>query len=401
MSGNYGVLSVANPMSAAQALTEPGTAPLVDCKDGFRPGDAGPETRAAQVLCHSPGLVAVLDSVLPRALAEQAYRFTCAQKAPWGGYVLKDDVIGQHGIDGALPSLEAGDDPIPLAIQMLRHVCGATGAARALFGAEAGSDRAHGFAFWALASPAGSEVPYHMDYAEQYRLETNIIHPPIMGATLQLSPIDDGDMQGGTFAVHTDGLRHYKRFGHQCRLASDDALRADMESSPGWIRVPYRFNRATVHDGSLPHLSTKVTTLPPGVKRVILGINLFDSEIGPRVQRVPIHSYAFKRTEKLAGVFRQLKDVADIDAKGQGIRLSDLRKFALEKGADHPMSKFLVAVAKAMKAKGINASDGAQAQDQDVTKPKSKLATYTDTDAGPAAALLDAEPRPPSDEMHE
>merc|ERR1719316_36362 len=103
----------------ARALTELETAPLVDCKDGFRPGDAGPETRAAQVLCQSPGLVAVLDSVLPRALAEQAYRFTCAQKAPWGGYVLKDNVIGKHGADGALPSLKLDDDPMPLAIQML------------------------------------------------------------------------------------------------------------------------------------------------------------------------------------------------------------------------------------------------------------------------------------------
>ena len=380
----------------ARALTELETAPLVDCKDGFRPGDAGPETRAAQVLCHSPGLVAVLDSVLPRALAEQAYRFTCAQKAPWGGYVLKDNVIGKHGADGALPSLKLGDDPMPLAIQMLRHLCGATGAARALFDAEASSDRAHGFAFWALASPAGSEVPYHMDYAEQYRLETNIIHPPIMGATLQLSPIDDGDMQGGTFAIHTDGLRHYKQFGHQCRLASDDALRVDMESSPGWIHVPYRFNRATVHDGSLPHLSTKVTSLPPGIKRVILGVNLFDGEIGPRVQRVPIHSYAFKRTEKLAGVFGQLKDVADIDAKGQGIRLSDLRKFALEKGADHPMSKFLIAVAKAMKAKGISASTGVHAQDRSLGKP----GTETETEIDAAAALSDAESHPSSHAMH-
>jgi hypothetical protein len=44
-----------------------------------------------------------------------------------------------------------------------------------------------------------------MDYAEQYRLATNIIHPPLLGVTLQVSDFKDGEIDGGVFAANVDG----------------------------------------------------------------------------------------------------------------------------------------------------------------------------------------------------
>ena len=58
-----------------------------------------------------------------------------------------------------------------------------------------------------------------MDYAEQYRLASNIIHPPLFGVTLQVSPIKEGDIEGGVFAVNTAGPEHYGQFGHKAMLA--------------------------------------------------------------------------------------------------------------------------------------------------------------------------------------
>lgn len=58
---------------------------------------------------------------------------------------------------------------------------------------------------WALGNVKSNYVAYHMDYAEQYRLATNIIHPPLLGVTLQVSNFKDGEIEGGVFAVNIDG----------------------------------------------------------------------------------------------------------------------------------------------------------------------------------------------------
>jgi hypothetical protein len=54
-----------------------------------------------------------------------------------------------------------------------------------------------------------------------------------------------------------------------------------------------------LHDGDYPHLSTPVTYLKPGFKRVILGFNAFPAEVGECCMRAPEHSDAFNRTIKL------------------------------------------------------------------------------------------------------
>lgn len=56
----------------------------------------------------------------------------------------------------------------------------------------------------------------------------------------------------------------------------------------------HRFQRACVFDGELPHLSTNITALPVSTKRVVIGINVFDHEIGPKVAIAPVHSDAYK-----------------------------------------------------------------------------------------------------------
>ena len=51
---------------------------------------------------------------------------------------------------------------------------------------------AHGVAVWALASSnIGSQVPYHLDYAEQIRYDYNVIVPPLLAGTLHCTPIND------------------------------------------------------------------------------------------------------------------------------------------------------------------------------------------------------------------
>ena len=45
---------------------------------------------------------------------------------------------------------------------------------------------------WLIASSLSDEVAYHIDYAEILRYQTNIIHPPLYGATLHLTPVAVG-----------------------------------------------------------------------------------------------------------------------------------------------------------------------------------------------------------------
>lgn len=106
-------------------------------------------------------------------------------------------------------------------------------------------------------------------------------------------------MTGGAFAANTRGLDHYREFGYKRQLRADpQAVDADWRS-PAWLHAPYRFNRAIVHDGDLPHLSTPIEHLPEGTKRVILGFNLFTHDVGPMCARAPEHSEKFNNTVKL------------------------------------------------------------------------------------------------------
>jgi hypothetical protein len=82
------------------------------------------------------------------------------------------------------------------------------------------------------------------------------------------------------------------------KLASKEDQQRDL-SSADWITARYRRNRGVVHDGNFPHLSTPITHIKPGCKRVILGFNCFSDAVGECCIRAPEHSDAFNRTIKL------------------------------------------------------------------------------------------------------
>ena len=158
-------------------------------------------------------------------------------------------------------------------------------------------ERIHGTVVWCLQSAVLDNVTYHIDYAELYRYETNIIHPPLYAGTAHISP-ESNRMRGGHFMANMEGLSHYKRFGYKGRLVSEEDLQHDLDYNGDWIRVGYKENRGILHDGDLPHLSTQVESIEGG-RRVILGFNCFTDVVGPCCERAPEHSDAFNRTVKL------------------------------------------------------------------------------------------------------
>lgn len=121
----------------------------------------------------------------------------------------------------------------------------------------------------------------------------------MLAGTCHLSPIEDNEMEGGEFMVNTEGINHYRKFGYKSRLAQD-LLDVDLRQNENWKRVRFQADRGILHSGSWPHLSTKIMGLPPGAKRVILGLNVFCGEsVGQCCARAPEHSDVFNRTVKL------------------------------------------------------------------------------------------------------
>ena len=138
-----------------------------------------------------------------------------------------------------------------------------------------------------------------IDYAELFRYETGVIHPPVLAGTCHLSPVAEGEMQGGDFMVNGQGIEHYRKFGYKARLAPD-LLEEDTIANPHWRTVKFQGDRGILHSGSWPHLSTRISRLPAGRKRVILGFNAFCGDaVAQCCARAPEHSDAFNRTVKL------------------------------------------------------------------------------------------------------
>jgi hypothetical protein len=179
--------------------------------------------------------------------------------------------------------------------------------------------RIHGTVVWCLQSGLTNSVEYHIDYAELYRYETNIIHPPLYAGTAHVTPAEIS-ISGGHFAANVDGLEHYKKFGYKGRLVPgqiDEDMRLNKTGS--WLHVPFRSNRGILHDGDYPHMSTPVEGISPSEgRRVILGFNCFSAAVGDCCMRAPEHSDAFNRTVKLyqtlAAAQKQQHDEALIGA---------------------------------------------------------------------------------------
>lgn len=267
--------------------------------------------------------VEVIDDSVPAELLHAVYEHSVNKKEPWGTYVTLEEVkqhwetkdsqptVSQQG----LPNKDDYDQheksiSIILASEFFRHwkVNAPMELAKVL-------EDAHGVALWGLCSTPGSQVPYHLDYAEQLRYEYNIIVPPIAAGTLHCTTCS---MKGGHLMVHTGGLDHYRHCGYKGQLRSPsynanlkEIISVDMVTqveSAGrlddgtasqkqqWIDVPFQAGRMILAAGHLPHLSTPVEHLEPkGTKRVVVGFNVFRNNVGSFVNHAPEHSAAFRK----------------------------------------------------------------------------------------------------------
>ncbi|KAL1504334.1 hypothetical protein AB1Y20_010740 [Prymnesium parvum] len=292
------MVGVSTPPSAAPSAAEesqmgaPAMPGLEPFDDGFIPSsccEPGQLLRQPRPASLPPG-VTVLQQALEPELARQLYEHTVQLNEPWGAYIrLEDASTLELQSAGAEPEVEA------LAMRVLQS----------LLSREAGRllrddlDHVHGFSVWAVLGGVGFETAYHVDYAEMYRRETNILRPPIHALTVQVSPIpEDSDaVVGGTLGLHLEGLEHYRRMGYKTRKqpSPPDAPTVDWGTDPGWTYVPYKFNQVTLSCGELPHAADKVKVWPEGLQRVVIGINSMGFIEGPTEMRLPQHSKAFKR----------------------------------------------------------------------------------------------------------
>lgn len=318
--------------------------------DGFSPSGCG--GRACRLLRlprpSQPRALRVVDGAVSARTADLLFS-SAARATVWGVYVPTDTL----SLPGSAPAtdrdqeLENENESESEDVESYRRRL-ARRAVQEFLVAKATPDvvssrdweKTHGVAVWVIASSAGDETEYHLDYAEQVRFEANVLVPPVYGATLHVSRLhnaadapdcapqvgggcvdqveDDGVMEldGGGFHVNTDGLDHYEAYGYKTRKkgkVTTDELELRGEQEPGWRRVAYKFRRGIVCDGEFPHFSGRVRSLPDctvtaadaqggelPMKRVVVGFNLFPHEIGPFVQKYPEHSSAFNKYVKLS-----------------------------------------------------------------------------------------------------
>lgn len=293
---------------------------VVPWDDGFTP--SGCDNAPGRIVRDQPrsmvGAFAIVDGAVSPATADALYKSAVRAKV-WGVYVRMDELVSEseqgHTLDAEL-------SPETLERKALAKQAITQFLLEQTPGVISSEDwrTAHGVAVWVIASDCEDETEYHLDYAEMVRYETNVIFPPIYGATLHVSPLLNSErnqqpqqetstgaaiesFDGGGFHVNTRGLAHYQQYGYKTRLASKlstDALEAISAKEPGWKRVPYCYRRGIVCDGEFPHFSGRVRSLPAGVKRVVVGFNLFPHAIGPFVEKFPEHSDAFNKYVKLS-----------------------------------------------------------------------------------------------------
>ena len=232
--------------------------------------DGWPGTQIVHLHPASPGAVRVVDEALPAALANDIYSFTLGLGRSWGTYVTLREATGDGTVDDSLAQVDnaapvagRGDAQLhSLATAIVRSVWLNGEAASELLTPEL--HRVHGFALWAIMGELGDDCAYHLDYAELHRRRTSRLHTPLLASTVHVSDIDAarlGDMEGGLFGVNTGGLKHYLRFGHHCNLVKPGELERDFSADPDWVKVGYRFRRAILFDGLLPHCATPIEAM--------------------------------------------------------------------------------------------------------------------------------------------
>ena len=280
------------------------TSKIIDWDDGFVPSGCN-GAKGKMVIDQprsKPDLVAIRENIVPESLAQNLYA-SAVEAGVWGEYVSLEEM------DALLVPDENGKETT--------H-CRRRLAAQAVhsFFRESFADlvcedweenkTVHGVSVWVIASGVGNSVQYHIDYAEMFRFQTNTIYPPMYGGTLHLT--NSTEMEGGGFYVHRDGLEHYRRYKYKCpleKLGWDgegiiESTNASVRSDCNWVEVPYKYNQGTLCDGDLPHFSAPVRSIGDNLKRVIVGFNVCNHEIGPIVQEFPEHSAKFNRFVKLS-----------------------------------------------------------------------------------------------------
>lgn len=227
----------------------------------------------------------------------------------------------------------------------------------------------HGTVVWCLCSKINSSVKYHIDYAELYRYETNIIHPPLLAGTCHVSPFHGpADITGGEFRVNTGGIEHYKKFGYKAKFASPVDIEADSHHSD-WISVRYKENRGILHDGKFPHLSTPITAMKNNELRVILGFNCFTQTVGEFSQKAPEHSAVFNRKIKLYQSMSQAgTSMCDEDPSIYLPSSIQKNRLTLEVVKANPrLKKILILAAKKLKSNQAKEQVVTEEQDRDRT----------------------------------
>lgn len=325
---------------SSSALAPPSHISMVPWDDGFTPSGCNnkPGKMIRDQVRSTPGAFRVIDCAVSRETADLLYVSAVKAKV-WGVYVPTTELSfsNQSTSDNKTTTTErssegGGEESYRRSL--------ARRAVQELLVDKASdvispSDwrNTHGVAVWVIASDCDDETEYHLDYAEMVRYETNVIVPPLYGATLHVSPLrnraegDDSresdtedddrvsDFEGGGFHVNVNGLEHYRQYGYKTRLAhklSTDALEAVSAAEPGWQHVPYLYRRGILCDGEFPHFSGRVRSLPSAplasattperlpAKRVVVGFNLFPPEIGAFVAKFPEHSNAFNKYIKVS-----------------------------------------------------------------------------------------------------
>uniref|UniRef100_K3X9E7 Uncharacterized protein n=1 Tax=Globisporangium ultimum (strain ATCC 200006 / CBS 805.95 / DAOM BR144) TaxID=431595 RepID=K3X9E7_GLOUD len=393
-------------------LTPPAHIALVPWDDGFTPSGCNnkPGKIVRDQVRSTPRAFQVVDHAVERETAQSLYE-SAVRARVWGVYVPTREL--RFTSDAGLPAPmeqqkaeDAGEEQYRKSI--------AKRAVQELLVDKAASmisredwERTHGVAVWVIASDCDDETEYHLDYAEMVRYETNVIVPPIYGATLHVSPLqctevprDLGEQQqqnenededqldlveGGGFHVNLDGLEHYKQYGYKTRLRSKlttDALEAISLTEPGWQHVPYLYRRGIICDGEFPHFSGRVRALPKRlnattatsamlsqlpVKRVVVGFNLFPHEIGAFVQKFPEHSAAFNKYIKLSQAAVK-KTTACADDSGTKWSLASLR-------ANPKQAAFVKLLARKLKEKNVDLASLRQQQREDAAAAKEKAMT--------------------------
>lgn len=304
--------------------------------------------------------VQVVDNAVSEELADALYQRTVQEGQPWGTYVTMNDIRSQRP---ASPQRESGLSIDELALHAATTFLTAAmhpELATERYHADANpaspnkdrsstsmsslwttddSNLAHGVAVWALAADEGSQVPYHIDYAEQIRYESNTIVVPVLAGTLQCSRVNCG-MLGGDYAVHLNGLDHYHKHGYKgakspvsiTSFISSASL--GCEDDKNWKVIPYRFNRMICQSGHLPHLSTSIESIGESdtsvtgsyvkLQRVIVGFNVFLRDVGAAVREAPEHSAAFR--QRVQERQRQRRPVIQKQQPAQTLSFDMIRK---------------------------------------------------------------------------